>query len=211
MLQGKWLLKHRFVHEEIKWNQETHHKNKTNSKTPGIQFVQIRKALETLFIYRSDDSVKKLVMISIISHPHQPPPRTISLNRSDTKTEVSWYFRDMNFNTLNFEHERLIYLLTWPCDTDTTFSTWSGRWTKRFYSSKQHQPILRSYRCEAEPSRLPPLHKRLSYNALDMTHDRRLTGRGSSHAHCHFNTRGLRFRVTANDRTCSLTRVGRLN
>lgn len=60
MLQGNWLLEHN-LHERKKKVNRKHHKNK-DLATHGIEFVQIKK-LQTLFIYRSHDLVKKLVMI----------------------------------------------------------------------------------------------------------------------------------------------------
>lgn len=79
MLQGKWLLKHRFVHETEKklfFFLRTHHKTEQKEvATPGIEFVQIKKQKKqhkALFIYRSGDPVKKLVMISSIPPGTKP-------------------------------------------------------------------------------------------------------------------------------------------
>lgn len=54
MLQGKWLLKHRFFHEKEKKQNKKNRKYTTRTKkkkkrkvaTPGIEFVQIKKALD---------------------------------------------------------------------------------------------------------------------------------------------------------------------
>lgn len=65
---------------EIRKHTTRTRKQNKNLATPGIEFVQIKKAL---FIYRSADPVKKLVMISTI-----PAPDTISFEHHDPKTEV---------------------------------------------------------------------------------------------------------------------------
>lgn len=51
MLQGKWLLKHRFVHE--KKNEIRKHTTRTKKKlaTPGIEFVQIKKEKGLDFVH----------------------------------------------------------------------------------------------------------------------------------------------------------------
>lgn len=60
MLQGKWLLKHRFVHD-----QQT--KTEIRKHTQCYLFkLKTKKRVEFLFIYRPGDLVKKLVMISSI-------------------------------------------------------------------------------------------------------------------------------------------------
>lgn len=43
MLQGKWLLKHRFVHETEKKKLENTPQNRAKTKvaTPGMEFVQL--------------------------------------------------------------------------------------------------------------------------------------------------------------------------
>lgn len=46
MLQGKWLLKHRFVHEKEKKNMKLGNTTHKNKKQLAIEFLQIKKALD---------------------------------------------------------------------------------------------------------------------------------------------------------------------
>lgn len=51
MLQGKWLLKHRFVHEKKMKLGNTPQEQKKKLATPGIEFVQIKKEKALDFVH----------------------------------------------------------------------------------------------------------------------------------------------------------------